>query len=86
MDIDIPDNLNLKFQIPQKFFEDLYEFTGNKNGLSGFILSYVNEDGKPLVVSKSSNQVIELGLRKALEKYLFHLEEGETSLDPRDNS
>lgn len=86
MDIDIPENLNLKFQIPKGFLEKLYEFTGNKEGNSGFILGYVDDDGKPLVISKSSNQIVDMGLRKALEKYLIQMEEGEMSVDLNDGS
>jgi hypothetical protein len=70
-----------KFQIPSNFLEQLYEFTGNSEGSAGYVLSYVDNNGRALVYSRSSSQIIEMGLRKALEKYLLELEEGEVSFD-----
>tara|TARA_Y100001938_G_scaffold151179_1_gene246951 strand:+ start:6425 stop:6685 length:261 start_codon:yes stop_codon:yes gene_type:complete len=70
-----------KFQIPSSFLEQLYEFTGNSEGSAGYVLSYVDNSGRALVCSRSSSQIVEMGLRKALEKYLIELEEGEISFD-----
>ena len=75
-----PDS-DFHFQIPQEFLDKLYEFTGGSEGQSGFVLSYVDDEGKAMVYSRASSQIIEMGLRKALEKYLIQMEEGETSLD-----
>lgn len=78
-------NLNLndsnKFVIPDHFLDKLYGFTGGQEGNSGFILSYVDESGKAVVYTRASSQIIEMGLRKALEQYLIELEEGEISID-----
>ena len=79
-----PDS-EFKFQIPQEFLEKLYEFTGGSEGNSGFVLSYVDDQGKAMVYCRASSQIIEKGLRKSLEKYLIQMEEGETSLDISDN-
>lgn len=69
------------FQIPQEFLDRLYNFTGAQDGNSGFVLSYVDDSGKAMVYSRTSSQIVEMGLRKAMEKYLLQMEEGETSLD-----
>jgi len=67
-----------KFQIPETFLEQLYEFTGNKEGNAGFVLSYVDDNGKALIYSRASCEIIDMGLRKALEHYLIEREEGES--------
>ena len=69
------------FQIPESFLDQLYEFTGNSEGSSGYVLTYVDDKGRAIVYSRSSSQIVEMGLRKALEKYLIELEEGEISFD-----
>jgi hypothetical protein len=69
------------FQIPQGFLDQLYDFTGGVDGNSGYVLTYVDDQGRALVYSRSSSQIVEMGLRKALEKYLMELEEGEISFD-----
>lgn len=71
-----PDNLNI-FSIPESMLSKLFEFTGDADHSKGFILAYVDQDGKPMVYTRSQNQIIEMGLRKALEKYLISLEEAE---------
>lgn len=70
-----------QFVIPDHFLDKLYGFTGGQEGNSGFILSYVDESGKAVVYTRASSQIIEMGLRKALEQYLIELEEGEISID-----
>ena len=72
-----PDNLNI-FSIPESMLSKLFEFTGDADHSKGFILAYVDQDGKPMVYTRSQNQIIEMGLRKALEKYLISLEEAES--------
>lgn len=69
------------FQIPQSFLDQLYDFTGGSEGNAGYVLTYVDDKGRALVYSRSSSQIVEMGLRKALEKYLLELEEGEISFD-----
>jgi len=78
---DFDPNTNHNFQIPSDFLDRLYEFTGGSEGQAGFVLSYVDDEGKAMVYARSSSQIIEMGLRKALEKYLIQMEEGETSID-----
>jgi hypothetical protein len=75
-----PDNLP-HFHIPENFLDQLYDFTGGPETGGGYVLSYVDDRGKPLVYSRTSSQIVEMGLRKAIEKYLLEVEEGETSFD-----
>jgi len=72
-----PENLNV-FSIPEAMLQKLFEFTGDADHSKGFILAYVDQEGKPMVYTRSQNQIIEMGLRKALEKYLISLEEYES--------
>ena len=67
-DID-PEDLP-KFEIPNSFLGKLFDFTGTGEGTRGFVLSFVNQDGRPMIFSKTDTQVVEMGLRKALETYL----------------
>ena len=69
------------FTIPESFLSQLYEFTGGKEVGKGFILSFVNEDGRAMVYNNSSSEIVNMGLRKALEKYLVQIEEQENSLN-----
>jgi len=78
---DFDPNSEYHFSIPKDFLERLYDFTGGKEGNAGFVLSYVNDEGKALVYTRASSEIVEMGLRKALEKYLMHMEEGEISID-----
>ena len=65
-DID-PDNLPT-FQMPESFMNKLFELTGNEVEKNrGFVLSYVSHDGRPMVYARAETQIIEMGLRKALE-------------------
>jgi hypothetical protein len=41
----------------------------------------VDDAGRAMVISKSSSQIIEMGLRKALEKYLAQIEDIEATFD-----
>ena len=75
-----PENLP-HFHIPEKFLNQLYDFTGSPNAGRGFVLSYVDDDGRAIVFSRTSSQIVEMGLRKALEKYLSQIEDIETSFD-----
>jgi|TARA_B110001454_G_C12715990_1_gene432589 hypothetical protein len=69
-----PDNFD-HFNIPLGFLDQLIEFTGTDDSSRGYILAYVDQDGNPMVLSRFSTQIIEMGLRKALEKYLIQAEE-----------
>jgi len=64
------------FTIPESFLDKMFEFTGNGED-GGFILAYVNQDGKAMIQCKISSQIIEMGLRKALERFLQDMEMGE---------
>lgn len=70
-----PENLG-DFIMPDSMLEKLFELSGDENQGKGFILAFVDQSGKPIVFTKTQNQIIEMGLRKALERYL---EESEIS-------
>lgn len=72
------------FKLPESFLNQLFEFSGSTDGNKGFVLAFVNQDGAPMIYSKSDNQIVEMGLRKALEKYLMQLEELELPNSGRD--
>jgi hypothetical protein len=75
-DID-PDNLPI-FQLPEPFLNKIFELTGNESDKNkGFVLSYVAHDGRPMVYARSETQIVEMGLRKALERYLTEMERAE---------
>tara|TARA_B110000196_G_C21097776_1_gene640946 strand:- start:764 stop:1033 length:270 start_codon:yes stop_codon:yes gene_type:complete len=78
-----PDNLP-DFTIPETFLNQLYEFTGGEDIGKGFILSFVDDSGRALVYNNSSSQIVDMGLRKALEKYLVQIEEQENSMNNMD--
>ena len=79
-DID-PENLT-PFQIPEDFLEQLFEFTGNADEQSkGFLLCYTDQSGSPMILSKVGTQIVDMGLRKALEKYLIQIEEADISIE-----
>jgi hypothetical protein len=44
----------------------------------------VNQEGSPMVYTKADNQIIEMGLRKAIEKYIIESEESEMFNNNRD--
>ena len=67
------------FTVPDSFLDKMYEFTGNGEE-GGFILAYVNSEGRPMVNCKISSQIIEMGLRKALERFLEDMEMDEKAL------
>jgi hypothetical protein len=71
-----------EFNIPLSFLDQLIEFTGTDDTSRGYILTYVDQKGNPMVLSRFSTQIIEMGLRKALEKYLIQAEEAEGGPNP----
>lgn len=77
-DID-PENLET-FHIPESVLSELFELTGESESNRGFLLACVGQDGRPFIYSKAASQVVELGIRKAVEEYLIELQEG-NSLD-----
>jgi len=79
-----PDSLE-SFQIPEGFLEKLYEFTGNVDSNSkGFLLCYSDQNGSPMVLCKAGSQILEMGIRKALEKYLIEIENVDIPFDIND--
>jgi hypothetical protein len=78
-----PDSLP-EFSLPESFMEQLYEFTGKSNSSKGFVLIYADQNGRPMVYSKTDSQIIEYGLRKSMEKYLIDVESAEGILNLRD--
>lgn len=68
-----PENLG-QFIMPQSMLDKLFDLSGDSDGSKGFILAFVDQEGKPIVFTKSQNQIIELGLRKSLEQYLLDSE------------
>lgn len=63
------------FVLPKSFLEQIFDFSGSTDGNKGFVLAFVNHDGAPVVYTKSDNKIVEMGLRKALEKYIIEMEE-----------
>lgn len=76
-----PDEIS-EFRVPQQLLEKIFELSGESEHNRGFILAMVDQTGKPVVFTKSQNQIVDMGLRKSLEKYLIELEESENLLDP----
>ena len=73
MDEDIdPENLS-EFSIPEGMLTQLFEFTGDVDHSKGFILAFVTHKGKPLVYTRTQNQIVEMGLRKAWKSTLLGL-------------
>lgn len=70
-----------KFKIPDKFFDKLFEFTGSDESSKGYILVYVDQDGCPIIRTETSSAIIEMGLRKALGRFLKEAENNEESVD-----
>lgn len=77
-----PDNLP-NFRLPENFLNQLSEFTRGSDPESqgGFILAYVNDIGAPVVLSKADSQIVEMGLRKALEQYLEDSDDAQGIID-----
>jgi len=38
-----------RFNLPESFLEQLFEFSGSTDGNRGFVLAFVNQDGEPMV-------------------------------------
>ena len=78
MDLD-PDSLP-QFTLPRKLIDQLYEFSGNSEGSRGFLLLHINQAGTTVVYFRADNQILELGLRKALEQFVLDFEEADKPL------
>jgi hypothetical protein len=66
-----------KFQMPPNLIDQLYELSGNADKYKAIVLGYISEDGVPLIYAKYDSQVVEFGMRKALEKYLENADSSE---------
>lgn len=69
------------FKIPENYFNKLFEFTGADESSKGFIVAYVSQDGCPMIYSKIASPIVEMGLIKAIEKYLDEMDKDEDSVD-----
>ena len=76
-----PDEEIQNFALPESFLRRLYDFTGSSSNDRGFCLAYVNQEGQVMVMQKAETQIIDLGLRKGLEKFLIDMEESEGRMD-----
>lgn len=65
------------FVLPKSFLDQLFEFSGSSDGNKGYILAFVNQEGAPMIYTKTDNRIVEMGLRKAVEKYIIESEEAE---------
>ncbi len=72
-----PENMQT-CSMPENLLEQIFEFTGGAEHSKGFIIAYADQNGKPLVYTRAQNQIVEMGLRKSLEKYLLNIEEAES--------
>lgn len=75
-----PDEIN-QFAIPESYLKRLYDFTGTSDKDRGFMLAYVNQEGQVMIMQKAESQIIDLGLRKGVEKFLIDMEESEGRMD-----
>lgn len=58
-----------EFQIPQTFFDKLYEFTGGGESTRGFVLFYISNGDQPIIRSAFRNSVVELALMKTISDF-----------------
>ena len=58
------------FVLPERLLEQIYEFSGTGDSAKGFLLAFVGQNGSPAIYTKTDTQIIEMGLRKAVEQYL----------------
>jgi len=80
-----PDNLPA-FQIPDSLLDKLYEFTGgNSESSKGFLMAYVDQEGSPMIFCKAGSQIVDMGIRKALENYLIDIENVDAPFDINGN-
>jgi hypothetical protein len=84
MSID-PNNLE-SFKFPMDLLEKVYELTGDSHSSSkGFMLAYTDQNGAPMIYSKFGSQIVDMGIRKALEKYLIEIENVDSPFDISDD-
>ena len=64
------------FTLPESTLLQLFELTGGVDSHKGIILAYVNEEGAPVIFSKTANQIVEMGLHRALEQFVSEAKVG----------
>jgi hypothetical protein len=80
-----PNNLQT-FQFPPELLEKIYELSGDVNESSkGFMLAFADQSGAPMIFSKCGSQIVDMGIRKALEKYLIEIENVDSPFDINDD-
>ena len=82
-----PDPNNIpEFILPDKLLEQIYEFSGTGDSAKGFLLAFVGQNGSPAIYTKTDTQIVEMGLRKAVEQYLEQSEQTDidSSIGPVD--
>ena len=77
-------NQGKNFSIPDSFLNKMYEFTGDGDN-GGFIIAYVNQEGQVAINCKIGSQIVEMGLRKALETFLTDMEFGEKTINSNED-
>jgi hypothetical protein len=44
-------------------------------------MAYTDQDGSPMIFCRAGSQIVEMGIRKALEKYLIEIENVDAPFD-----
>lgn len=60
----------MAFNIPQSFWEKLYDLTGDGQKNKGYLCFYFDSDGQPRQVVARQDDVVLSGLRKRAESFL----------------
>ncbi|MBN86806.1 MAG: hypothetical protein CL885_04715 [Dehalococcoidia bacterium] len=77
-----PDELP-EFQMPRQMLDQIFEFTGSTEENKGFLLAFVDQSGAPQIITHASSQIIEMGIRKAVEEYIIqYTEMTKPDIDP----
>ena len=66
-----------QFKMPTKLLDKVFDLSGAEDVGQGILLSYLTQEGTPVVFLKTNSKVVEMGLRKAMETYLEDLESTE---------
>lgn len=69
-----PDNIP-DFVLPERILDQIYDFSGAGDSAKGFLLAFVGQNGSPAIYTKTDTQIVEMGLRKAVEQYLEQSEQ-----------
>jgi hypothetical protein len=77
-----------KFEIPETFLEQLYEFTGSLNKNKGYIIVYIDEEGNGQLKQRYDSQATEFALSKFLELFVnenvHHIDYGNEETEDED--